>query len=43
MGVYITNKSIFDYIPANAPYGFNNLMLDLLDEKISVLVEFFDG
>jgi len=43
MGVYIANKSIFNYIPRNTAYGFDNLMLDLLDKKISVSVEPFDG
>jgi len=30
MGVYMADKDILSYIPAGKPYGFDNLMLDLI-------------
>jgi NDP-sugar pyrophosphorylase family protein len=42
MGIYMANREILEYVPA-APYGFDNLMLDLLANKRSVKVEPFDG
>jgi len=39
MGVYILNKKVLDYIPANSFYGFDQLMLSFLkkDEKVKVI------
>ena len=33
MGIYIANKKILDYIPFNQAYGFDQLMLDLIEDK----------
>jgi len=30
MGVYAVNRAVIEYIPAEQPYGFDHLMLDLL-------------
>lgn len=43
MGVYMMNKKILDFIPQNTPYGFDNLMLDLLYNNQPVRVKFFNG
>jgi NDP-mannose synthase len=43
MGVYIAKKSILSYIPHNVAYGFDDLMLDLIEKKISVTVKPFEG
>ena len=42
MGIYMMNREILEYVPA-APYGFDNLMLDLLADKRDVKVEPFSG
>lgn len=43
MGIYVANKRILDFIPNNSAYGFDNLMLRLLDERIKVSVNKFEG
>ena len=43
MGVYILNKEIFKYIPENKFFGFDDLMLKLLDKKEKISVYQFDG
>ena len=43
MGIYMANRRILDLIPPNKVYGFDNLMLDLLKEKIPANVKPFDG
>jgi NDP-mannose synthase len=42
MGIYMANREIIDYIP-DTPYGFDNLMHDLLADKRDVKVEQFSG
>lgn len=42
MGIYMASREILEYVPA-APYGFDNLMLDLLKNKRDVKVEPFAG
>lgn len=42
MGVYMANREILNYVPTT-PYGFDNLMLDLLADKRDVKVEAFCG
>jgi len=32
MGIYVFHRSILDNVPVNQPYGFDNLMLDLLKQ-----------
>ncbi len=36
MGIYLFEPKIFDYIPERGPFGFDNLMYRLLDEKENV-------
>lgn len=43
MGIYAVSKDILNYIPVNQPYGFDSLMLQLIDKKKKVKVEKFDG
>lgn len=43
MGVYMVNKEILNFIPANTFFGFDHLMYKLLDEKKSVHVHEFNG
>ncbi len=43
MGIYMVNRSIMNYIPNEISYGFDNLMLDLLESKQSVGVRNFSG
>jgi NDP-sugar pyrophosphorylase family protein len=43
MGVYVVNRKIVDLIPANRPYGFDNLMLDLIAAHKKVNVRRHDG
>jgi len=38
MGVYVMNHKVLDYVPAGKPFGFDNLMLNLLEHKQSVKV-----
>lgn len=43
MGVYMLNKGVLSFIPDNEPFGFDNLMLALLEKGISVNVKQFKG
>jgi len=43
MGIYMLNKSVLDYIPAEKEYGFDKLMMDLLKAKNPASVKRFDG
>jgi NDP-mannose synthase len=43
MGLYIVNRRIIPKIPADTPFGFDNLMLKLLDEHEPVGVHPFEG
>ena len=42
MGIYMANREILHYVPS-APYGFDDLMLDLLADKRDIKVEAFSG
>lgn len=42
MGIYMANREILEYIP-DTPYGFDNLMLDLLAASRPVNIEPFNG
>ena len=42
MGIYMLNKSVLNYIP-NKFYGFDQLMLKLIESKERVKVKSFDG
>ncbi len=43
MGIYMLNKQILDFIPKNEPYGFDALMLKLIDKQEKVFVKPFSG
>lgn len=43
MGIYILSKKILEYIPENQFYGFDHLMLNLLQHKQNPYIEKFDG
>lgn len=36
MGVYAASKKVLDYIPQNEYFGFDMLMLELLENKIQI-------
>jgi NDP-mannose synthase len=36
MGIYVFNKDVLKYVPKNIPFGFDNLMLTLLEKKIPI-------
>ena len=38
MGVYMLNKEVIKYIPQGIPYGFDNLMVDLINKEIEVKI-----
>ena len=43
MGIYMMSKTLLKYIPKNTPYGFDDLMLDLLKNNVSVNVRKHGG
>ena len=43
MGVYMVSRKAVDGIPSGRPYGFDDLMLDLIAAKREVVVRAFDG
>ena len=43
MGVYMASKPILDYIPYNHAFGFDQLMIDLLEKQEKVLVKQHKG
>jgi NDP-sugar pyrophosphorylase family protein len=43
MGVYMISRDLFHLVPAGTPYGFDNLMRDMLRTKQTVMVKKFDG
>ena len=43
MGIYMLSKRVLSYVPANTPFGFDSLMIDLLKAKESVYVKSFKG
>jgi len=43
MGVYMVNSKVLDYIPANIPYGFDNLMIDLISANKPASIKPFKG
>lgn len=43
MGIYMLSREILRFIPDGIPYGFDNLMLDLIAAKHSVAVKSYDG
>lgn len=43
MGVYMVNRKVLDKIPNNKFYGFDALMLDLIESKYRVSIKRHDG
>lgn len=43
MGIYVFNRKILDFVPDDKPFGFDDLMLTLLDKKQTVKVYPYDG
>jgi NDP-mannose synthase len=43
MGVYVFSKKVMKYVPTDKPFGFDNLMLTLLEKGESVNIFPFDG
>lgn len=43
MGIYAFNKKLLDIVPKNEPFGFDNLMLTMLERKEKVKIFSFDG
>lgn len=43
MGVYVMNRKVLEYVPKNKPFGFDNLMLGLLEKNIPVNVFPYSG
>ncbi len=43
MGVYALSKRVIKYIPENEFYGFDNLMMDLMDKNEKVKIDIFEG
>lgn len=43
MGIYMVSARALDYIPIGRPYGFDNLMLDMLDNRSPPIVRPFSG
>ncbi len=43
MGIYMTNRQVFKYIPEGVAYGFDNLMLDLIKDNNPAGVKRFNG
>ena len=43
MGIYMANREILKYIPFDQPYGFDNLMLDLIHLEMPPVIMKFNG
>ena len=43
MGVYVFNRKILDFVPDGKPFGFDDLMLTLLNKKQLIKVYPYDG
>jgi NDP-sugar pyrophosphorylase family protein len=43
MGVYMLSRNVLAYIPPDRPYGFDDLMKDLLAARQTVIVRRFEG
>lgn len=43
MGIYAANRAILDYIPEDSFYGFDHLMLELINRKKPASVKPFNG
>jgi NDP-sugar pyrophosphorylase family protein len=43
MGVYVFNRDVLEHVPANQPFGFDQLILTLLKKKMKIKSYPFDG
>ncbi len=43
MGIYVVSREILTFITDGVPYGFDNMMLDLIKANRQVHVENYDG
>ena len=43
MGIYLINKEVLSFIPENQPFGFDDLMHKLLNNKKTIMVNTFTG
>lgn len=43
MGIYMVGNEVMKFIPKNAHYGFDNLMIDLLGAQRKIRVKMFEG
>lgn len=43
MGVYAASKKILDHIPGNRPFGFDQLVIDLINKNLSPSTYIHDG
>jgi NDP-sugar pyrophosphorylase family protein len=43
MGIYVFNRSVLDLVPHNQPFGFDELMLTMLERHRRVLAYPYDG
>lgn len=43
MGIYMLNKSVLENIPVDVPFGFDQLMLKLLERELPVKIRNFEG
>jgi len=43
MGVYAMNRKVLDLVPDRTPFGFDNLMFTMFEQKKEILVFRFDG
>lgn len=43
MGVYVFNKKVLDFVPEDKPFGFDGLMLTLLNKKQTIKVYPYNG
>jgi NDP-sugar pyrophosphorylase family protein len=43
MGVYVMNREILPMVPYNQKFGFDDLMITLLEKKQDILVYRFKG
>ncbi len=43
MGIYVFNRSVLDYVPSGAAFGFDDLMLEMLRRKGRIMSFPYDG
>jgi NDP-sugar pyrophosphorylase family protein len=43
MGIYCLNRSVVEVLPKGEPYGFDNLMIDGIENNVDIRISPFDG